>query len=102
MNSRALNEPQRGENLVTENPVLSIAPPGNYRYRIVELSAIDERVKKLCAKAANAREDEVEEVLAELREALKEHARFVRFMASKTLIRMHTERSPSSPTKGVA
>jgi hypothetical protein len=69
----------------------------------VELSAIDERVKKLCAKAATARESEVEEVLAELQEALKEHARFVRFMASKTLTRMNNkERPPSPPSKDAA
>jgi len=65
------------------------------------LSAIDERVKKLCAKAANAPEGEVEEILAELQEALKEHARFVRFMAGKTLTRMSKDRLPSPPSKDV-
>jgi hypothetical protein len=63
----------------------------------VELSAIDERVKKLCAKAATAREDEAEEILAELQVALKEHARFVRLMASKTLTRMNNKELPPSP-----
>ena len=54
----------------------------------MELLEIDERVKALCAKAAIAREEEAEEILAELREALKEHARFVRLMAGQTLTRM--------------
>jgi hypothetical protein len=75
--------------------------PKNYRSGIVEFSAIDERVRKLCAKAANAREEEVEEVLAELREALKEHARFVRQMAGQTLTRMKRE-LPSSSSRGAA
>lgn len=68
----------------------------------MELSAIDERVKKLCAKAATAREGEVEEILAELQIALKEHARFVRFMASRTLTRMSRELPPSPPSKDAA
>ena len=68
----------------------------------MELSAIDERVKRLCAKAATASEDEAEEILAELRVALKEHARFVRLMASKTLIRMSKELPPSPPSKDAA
>jgi len=67
----------------------------------VELSAIDERVKKLCAKAAAAREDEAEEILAELQVALKEHARFVRLMARRTLTRMSKE-LPSPPSKDAA
>jgi len=75
---------------------LWIAAAKNYCYRTVELSAIDERVKRLCAKAATAREDEAEEILAELRVALKEHARFVRLMASTTLTRMSKE-LPSPP-----
>ena len=62
----------------------------------MEFSAVDERVRKLCAKAATAREGEAEEILAELRDALKEHTRFVRFMASKTLTRMKKE-TPASP-----
>jgi hypothetical protein len=68
----------------------------------VELSAIDERVKKLCAKAAAAPENEVEEILVELQEALREHARFLRFMATKTLTRVHKERPPSPPSKDAA
>jgi hypothetical protein len=59
-------------------------------------------VKKLCAKAASAREDEAEEVLAELQVALKEHARFVRLMASKTLTRMSKELPPFPPSKDAA
>jgi len=62
---------------------------------IVELAEIDEPVRALCAKAANAREGEVEEILAKLREALKEHARFVRLMAGQTLTRMNREHPAS-------
>ena len=65
----------------------------------MEFPSIDERVRKLCAKAANAREEEVNEILAELREALREHTRFVRFMASKTLNRVNNELPPSSQNK---
>ena len=81
---------------------MSIAASSDYCYGTVELSAIDERVKKLCAKAATARDSEVEEILAELQEALKEHARFVRFMVSKTLTGMNKERPPSLPSKDAA
>jgi len=63
---------------------------------------MDERVRKLCAKAANASECEVEEILAELQEALKERTRFVRLMASKTLARVSKERPPSPPSKDAA
>ena len=49
----------------------------------------------LCAKAAHARESEAEEILAELRQALKEHARFVRMMAGQTLTRLKKEPSSS-------
>jgi hypothetical protein len=62
--------------LVTEKALLSIAIANQYRRR-VEFPSIDERVKKLCAKAANAHEAEARETLAELRDALKEHTRFV-------------------------
>jgi hypothetical protein len=60
----------------------------------VQLSEIDERVRKLCAKAANAPEAEAQTVMAELREALKEHTRFVRSIAGQTLTRM--KKQPSS------
>jgi hypothetical protein len=61
----------------------------------VELTEIDDRVRKLCAKAAHARETEAEEILAELRRALKEHAGFVRMMAGQTLTRLKKELSSS-------
>lgn len=69
-------------------------PEKNILTSIVELTEIDDRVRKLCAKAAQARETEAEEILIELRQALKEHARFVRMMAGQTLIRIKKE--PSS------
>src|SRR5215471_4569271 len=46
-------------------------PEKNILTGIVELTEIDERVRMLCAKAAHARESEAEEILAELRQALK-------------------------------
>ena len=61
----------------------------------MELTEIDERVRTLCAKAAHARESEAQEILAELRQALKEHARFVRMMAGQTLTRLKKEPSSS-------
>jgi hypothetical protein len=76
--------------LVTEKAVLSIAVANKYRKR-VEFPSIDERVKNLCAKAANAHEAEAREILAELRDALKEHTRFVRLIASRTLNRVNHE-----------
>ena len=66
---------------------------------VVELSSIDERVRQLCAKAASAQGQEAEQILAELREALREHARFVRLMSARTLTRMD-ERRPSSHDEG--
>jgi hypothetical protein len=60
----------------------------------VELSSIDERVRQLCAKAVAAQGPEAEEILAELRDALREHARFVRLMSARTLTRVH-EKQPS-------
>jgi hypothetical protein len=60
----------------------------------VELSSIDERVRQLCAKAATAQGQEAEQILAELREALREHARFVRLMSARTLTRVQ-EKHPS-------
>lgn len=66
---------------------------------VVELSSIDERVRQLCAKAASAQGHEAEQILAELREALREHARFVRLMSARTLTRMD-ERRPSSHDEG--
>lgn len=74
---------------------MSIVAKENIVACIVELLQINERVRVLCAKAANAREGEAEEILAELREALKEHARFVRLMAGQTLTRMKKD-LPSS------
>ena len=56
--------------------------------------SIDERVRELCAKAATAEGKEAEEVLEELRAALKEHTRFVRQMSARTLTRVH-EKQPS-------
>ena len=70
-------------------------PEKNILTGIVELTEIDERVRMLCAKAAHARESEAEEILAELRQALKEHARFVRMMAGQTLTRLKKEPSSS-------
>lgn len=61
----------------------------------MELSSIDERVRQLCAKAATAQGREAEQILAELRDALREHARFVRLMSARTLTRMQ-ERLPST------
>jgi hypothetical protein len=60
----------------------------------VELSSIDERVRQLCAKAAAAQGPEAEKILAELRDALREHARFVRLMSARTLTRVQ-EKHPS-------
>ncbi|HST10034.1 MAG TPA: hypothetical protein VLL05_06640 [Terriglobales bacterium] len=65
-----------------------------YGYWVLELLSIDERVRKLCAKAATAEGREVEEVLEELRAALREHARFVRQMSARTFTRVH-EKQPS-------
>ena len=65
----------------------------------MELSSIDERVRQLCAKAASAQGQEAEQILAELREALREHARFVRLKSARTLTRMD-ERRPSSHDEG--
>ena len=46
-----------------------------------------ERIRELCARAATANEPELAEILSELQEALREHARFVRRMAAETLKR---------------
>jgi hypothetical protein len=43
-------------------------------------------ISEFCARAATARESEVEAVLLELRAALREHVRMIRKMAVQTLI----------------
>jgi hypothetical protein len=51
----------------------------------VEIDPIDDRIRKLCARAITAREHEVEAVLLELRAALREHAQSVRDMAAQSI-----------------
>jgi hypothetical protein len=60
---------------------------------VVRIPPGPERIRELCAQAATANEPELAEILSELREALREHARFVRRMATETLKRA----SVSSP-----
>jgi hypothetical protein len=61
----------------------------------VEIDPIDERIRKLCTKAASARgAEEVERVLSEMRVALREHAQFVRYRLH-TLNHLPKEDSPS-------
>jgi hypothetical protein len=65
---------------------------------VVQIGDIDARIRELCAKAAEAEESEVAPILAELQSALREHTRFVRLMAGKTLthIQRKAKRSTSS------
>jgi uncharacterized coiled-coil protein SlyX len=51
----------------------------------------DERIRELCLKAANATEPELSEILAELRTALREHARYLRQMTADALNRSSTK-----------
>jgi hypothetical protein len=53
----------------------------------VEIEDIHERIRDLCARALTAEEPEVESLLAELRAALRQHADYVKHMASQALSR---------------
>ena len=54
----------------------------------MEIDPVDERIRKLCLRAATVTEAELEAVLLELRLALREHSRFVRPMAADALNRI--------------
>lgn len=54
----------------------------------MELFSIDERIRKLCAKLATAKDHEIPGILAELRSALQEHAHLVRRIATRTLTKL--------------
>jgi len=64
--------------------------------KIVEMRALDERIRELCARAAAAEESEVEAIFAELQAALQEHLQFVRTMTALTLNRGSKKRGSSS------
>jgi hypothetical protein len=51
------------------------------------LPLLDQRIRELCAKAAKAKDEEVEPIFSELNALLREHAQFVREMAACTLNR---------------
>jgi hypothetical protein len=51
----------------------------------VEIHAIEDRIRELCAKAAAADGDEVHEILSELNAALRQHTDFLRKITAKTL-----------------
>ena len=61
----------------------------------MQIDSIDERIRNLSAKATTAQGPEVETVLLELRDALKEHVRYVRYLALHTL--NHLPQDESSP-----
>jgi len=47
---------------------------------------LDDRIRLLCAKAASARDSEVEGVLEDLKAALAEHTKRLRRMAAQKLV----------------
>lgn len=57
------------------------------------VSTLDDRIRDLCAKAVSADAAEAEDILAELRAALREHMRYARMMTAASLPR--EIRSPS-------
>ena len=61
----------------------------------MQIDPIDDRIRDLCARAATAEEPEVESVLVELRAALREHAQYVRYMATRAWSRSPKNTSSS-------
>lgn len=49
------------------------------------LSPPPDRVRELCARALKAESPELEQIMKELREAIKQHIEFARAMASQVL-----------------
>jgi hypothetical protein len=62
---------------------------------VVEVHPLNERIRELCARAAEAKDAEVEAIFSELQEALREHSRFVRAMTAQTLNRMSSKHAAS-------
>jgi hypothetical protein len=63
----------------------------------VEIRPIEDRIRELCARAANVPDSEVPEFFSELKALLAEHSEFVRYLAAKTLNRVSEESSSSKP-----
>jgi hypothetical protein len=61
----------------------------------VEIRPIEERIRELCARAANVPDSEVPELFSELKSLLAEHSEFVRYLAAKTLNRVSEEPTSS-------
>jgi len=51
---------------------------------VFTICPIDERIRRLCSKAASADKSEIEDVFAELKAALREHTRSVKDTSSQT------------------
>jgi hypothetical protein len=64
----------------------------------VQVHPLNERIRELCARAAEAEEAEVEAIFSELQDALREHSRFVRAMTAQTLNRMSSKHAAASKT----
>jgi len=54
---------------------------------VAVVTTLEDRIRDLCAKAVSADAAESEEILAELRAALREHMRFARMMSAASLSR---------------
>lgn len=51
---------------------------------------LDERIRELCSRAANADDSEVHAIFTELKALLAEHSEFVRYLTAKTLSRANS------------
>jgi sulfite reductase beta subunit-like hemoprotein len=54
----------------------------------VEIPPFDDKIRKLCALALSASEEDAEAILKELKKALQEHNDYVRQMVAGTLKRI--------------
>jgi len=68
----------------------------------MQFSPPPDRIRQLCAKALTAQSPELEQIMKELREALHEHAAFVRAMASEVLKQLPTDPMRDDKPKNAA
>lgn len=68
----------------------------------MKFSPPPDRIRQLCAKALTAEPPQLEQIMGELREALREHAGFVRAMASHVLTHLPADRPKDEKSKDAA
>ena len=68
----------------------------------MKFSPPPDRIRELCAKALMAQPPELEQIMKELREALHEHAAFVRTMASQVLKQLPRDPTDDDKPKNAA